>query len=184
MKSDPHQSSSTERLDQLIADMERHRNAPDKVVSKSPSAPPRSLANLVGVLVFGVICFAAGSWVGHGQRFSGATAAPPNEPELLVSQGWRHDRTGVFYRWCPDSCNAPRIYGGGVIKVFEVKCLQRPCGDLAMHFNVLNSRGDIVDKIGLTEKGLQGETRRFLIESQNSEAVSFELIAFNARARV
>jgi hypothetical protein len=34
------------------------------------------------------------------------------------------------------------------------------------------------------EAGLQGETRRFLIESQKPEAASMELSEFSARAKV
>lgn len=54
-----------------------------------------------------------------------------------------------------------------------------------MRFNVLNAKGQPIDEpIVLNEKGLQGEHRRFIIESQNPEAVSFELSDFKARARV
>ncbi|MFM7312981.1 MAG: hypothetical protein ACKO0M_07415 [Cyanobium sp.] len=53
-----------------------------------------------------------------------------------------------------------------------------------MSFNVLYSKGEVVDKLMMHEKGLQGETRRFFVESQSVEAVSLELSAFSARARI
>ncbi|WP_398331437.1 hypothetical protein [Vulcanococcus sp.] len=104
--------------------------------------------------------------------------------QLLSAQGWRHDGTGVFYRWCQESCHAPQLYGGGVIKAFDVKCVDRPCGDITMRFDVLNAKGEVIDQLVFNEAGLQGETRRFLIESQKPEAASMELSEFSARAKV
>jgi hypothetical protein len=104
--------------------------------------------------------------------------------QLLSAQGWRHDGTGVFYRWCQESCHAPQLYGGGVIKAFDVKCVDRPCGDIRMRFDVLNAKGEVIDQLVFNEVGLQGETRRFLIESQKLEAASLELSEFSARAKV
>ncbi len=104
--------------------------------------------------------------------------------QLLSAQGWRHDGTGVFYRWCQESCHEPQLYGGGVIKAFDVKCVDRPCGDITMRFDVLNVKGELIDQLAFKEAGLQGETRRFLIESQKPEAASLELSEFSARAKV
>jgi hypothetical protein len=53
-----------------------------------------------------------------------------------------------------------------------------------MRFNVLNAKGEVLDLITLQKDGLQGETRRFLIESQHPDAASLELSDFSARAKV
>jgi hypothetical protein len=42
----------------------------------------------------------------------------------------------------------------------------------------------VIDQLVFNEAGLQGETRRFLIESQKPEAASMELSEFSARAKV
>ena len=135
--------------------------------------------------LFGFLCLGVGYWVG---QYNAKVYSLLNQPLKGVApvrhDGWRSDGTGVFYRWCQDSCHAPRLYGGGVIQVFEVHCSDRPCGDMVMGFNVLNAEGQIIDKIQLREKGEQGELRRFLVETQNSDAASLELNQFEARARV
>jgi hypothetical protein len=53
-----------------------------------------------------------------------------------------------------------------------------------MRFNVLNRQSQPIGKILLKENGLQGEFRRFIVESQDPEAVSIELSEFKAQARV
>jgi hypothetical protein len=151
-------------------------------VDGSPLAAPGS--GLVRFACFGLLCLGLGFWAGaeHARlRWSGRQ---PSEREVLVAQGWRQDGTGVFYRWCQESCHVPRLYGGGVIKAFDVKCVDRPCGDIQMAFNVLDAKGAVIDQLTLSERGLRGETRRFLVESQRSEAASVELREFSARARV
>jgi hypothetical protein len=102
---------------------------------------------------------------------------------IAAEQGWRAEGSGVFYRWCREECHAPRLYGGGVSQVFEVHCANRPCGEIIMRFNVLNRQSQPIGKILLEENGLQGEFRRFIIESQDPEAVSIELSEFKALAR-
>ena len=53
-----------------------------------------------------------------------------------------------------------------------------------MRFNVLNAKGQFLHEIDLKGSGLQGELRRFIVESQDQAAVSIELSEFNARARI
>ncbi|MCT0224297.1 hypothetical protein [Synechococcus sp. CS-1328] len=134
--------------------------------------------------VFGFLCLGLGFWAGAQNAQLRWALRQPSDKQLLTSQGWRQDGTGVFYRWCLEQCHAPQMYGGGVLKVFEVKCVDRPCGDILMRFNVLNSKREMIDQIVLNEKGLHGETRRFMIEAQNPDAASLELAEFSARAKV
>ena len=135
--------------------------------------------------VFGVVCLGVGFWSGQQHALLRWQEGTPPRGQLMAAEGWRGDGTGVFYRWCRgEGCHAPRLYGGGVIQMFEVACVDRPCGDLEMRFNVLNAKGEVIDAIALREQALRGETRRFLVESPRPEAVSLELSAFVARARV
>jgi hypothetical protein len=159
------------RLQQLVAEVDGSR----------PAAPA---SGLVRFACFGLLCLGLGFWAGaeHARlRWSGRQ---PSEREVLAAQGWRQDGTGVFYRWCNEPCHVPRLYGGGVIKAFDVKCVDRPCGDIQMAFNVLDAKGAVLDQLTLSERGVRGETRRFLVESQRPEAASLELREFSARARV
>jgi len=68
----------------------------------------------------------------------------------------------VFYRCCPRDCHALRLYGGGLIREFQVRCLERACGVLSMQFELLNVRGDSLETLKLHENDVhQGEDRRF-----------------------
>lgn len=171
------------RLRQLLAEVEGSSQPTIR-----PESADRKQSTLPAVFLlwslFGLLCLGSGFWIGSYNEKLRLSLQPPSETQLLTIQGWRKDGTGVFYRWCSDHCHAPRLYGGGVIQVFEVKCVDRPCGDLSMVFNVLNNNGQVIDSISLKDKGLQGETRRFLVESTLPAAVSLELSEFSARARV
>jgi hypothetical protein len=50
-----------------------------------------------------------------------------------------------------------------------------------LRFNVLNAKGQLFYELYFKESGLQGELRRFIVESQNQAAVSMEQSEFNAR---
>lgn len=183
MKEENDQHLHSQRLQQLMAEVEGSH----KVIGKSRSAQNKSddlLAVFLRWSAFGIICLGAGFWTGSYNAVIRFSLQRPSETQLLNAQAWRNDGTGVFYRWCQGDCHSPKLYGGGVIQVFEVKCVNRPCGDIFMTFNVLNAKGEIIDMISLKEKGVQGETRRFFIESQNADAASLELNEFSARARV
>jgi hypothetical protein len=172
-----------ERLRQLLAELEGSSQGPsrhDDSKRERSNHPAAFLRWFLCSLFFLGLGFWAGSY--HQKlRFS---LQQPSERQLLAIQGWRHDGSGVFYRWCPGLCHAPRLYGGGLIQVFEVKCVDRPCGDLSMVFSVFNSKGEVVDRVVLADKGLQGETRRFFVESRKPDAASVELSEFSSRARV
>ena len=175
----------SKRLQRLMAEVEGSGPARAK---SSVNHADREAASLLLLLirwtVFGFLCLGLGFWVGAQNAELRWASRQPSEKQLLTAQGWRNDGSGIFYRWCQDACHAPRLYGGGVIKAFEVKCVDRPCGDISMQFNVLNSKGEVIDQIHLKENGLQGETRRFFVESDRPEASSLELADFLARAKV
>lgn len=186
MKSHREGSLPSERLQQLIAEVDSH----GATAQESAAAATQELeaARLLSVFtrwaLFGLLCFGVGFWFGGESARVRWSSRQPSEQQLLSAQGWRHDGTGVFYRWCQEACHEPQLYGGGVIKAFEVKCVTRPCGEILMRFNVLNAKGEVLDLITLQKDGLQSETRRFLIESQHPDAASLELSDFSARAKV
>ena len=174
------------KLRQLIAEVDgSNKFVSNTGQSKNTDETTHLLVMFFRWSLFGLLCLGVGYWVGqYNAKIHDLLNQPSKSVAPFSHDGWRTDGTGVFYRWCRDSCHAPRLYGGGVIQVFEVHCSDRPCGDIVMGFNVLNAEGQTIDKILLKEKGTQGELRRFLVETQNSDAVSLELNQFEARARV
>jgi hypothetical protein len=180
------EQSVKNRLHQLIVEMDGSgKNVGDVKSSENGDEVARLLAMFLRWSFFGLLCLGVGFWVGRfNARMGDALNPPPKNQLASIHEGWRTDGTGVFYRWCRGACHAPRLYGGGVIQVFEVHCADRPCGDLLMRFNVLNASSQAIDQMLLREKGVQGELRRFLIETQNPDAASIELSDFVARARI
>ena len=182
---DSSEESVQNKLNELLDEVDESGNHSVKPESyKQDVAHPVSM--FFGFTLVGMICLGIGYWVGSSTTKILQSPNPQSRDQLIsAQQGWRAEGSGVFYRWCRGDCHAPRLYGGGVSQVFEVKCVDRPCGDILMRFNVLNAKGQPIDEpIVLNEKGLQGEHRRFIIESQNPDAVSIELSDFKARARV
>jgi hypothetical protein len=76
------------------------------------------------------------------------------------------------------------LYGGGVADVMEVNCLERPCGDIRVAFDVVDGRDRVIDRIEQISKGRQGERLQIVLESQNSEARRIVLQSFSAKARL
>lgn len=183
MKKENEATSKNDRLLQLISEVEGN---PTK--EGSTRARGKDISNAISLFwrwsIFGLLCLGIGFWAGSYNTRTSTNPQRRSETESLKAQGWRNDGTGVYYRWCKESCNAPRIYGGGAAQVFEVKCIDRPCGSITMRFNALDRKGEVIDQQLIRETGMQGETRRFLVESQNPSAASFELSEFAARARV
>ena len=75
-----------------------------------------------------------------------------------------------------------------MIREFQVRCLERPCGDLFMQFELLNARGESLETLKLHENDAHqgndahhGEERRFDVDSENPQAAAFRLIEFVAR---
>ena len=90
-------------------------------------------------------------------------------------------RSDVFYRCCILDCLAPRPFGGGLFREFQMRCLKRHCGELFMQFELLNPRGESLETLKLHENDVhQGEERRFDVDSENPQAAAFRLIEFVA----
>jgi hypothetical protein len=179
--------SVQEELNKLL----REVNEPDQSTDHSEQASRAtqrvsSFASMFFQLsLFGMMCLGLGFWVGQSTaKIAQSQSSLSRDQVIAAEQGWRAEGSGVFYRWCREECHAPRLYGGGVSQVFEVHCANRPCGEIIMRFNVLNRQSQPIDEIVLKENGLQGEFRRFIVESQNPDAVSIELSEFKAQARV
>jgi hypothetical protein len=163
--------------------------SPDRFTSRpgrpAGSGGARWLPAFLVLLLCNLLSGGLGYWMGLRQALQAGTPSPVTPAEQLLRQGWKHDGSGVFYRWCSEDCHAPRLYGGGLIREFQVRCLERPCGDLSMQFQVLNARGETLETLKPEYKDVrQGEERRIYVESENPQAASFQLIAFVARARM
>jgi hypothetical protein len=179
--------SVQEELNKLL----REVNEPDEATDHSEKAARATqrvssfASRLFQLSLFGMMCLGLGFWVGQSTaKIPQSQSSLSRDQVIAAEQGWRAEGSGVFYRWCREECHAPRLYGGGVSQVFEVHCADRPCGEILMRFNVLNAKGQLLHEIDFKESGLQGELRRFIVESQDQAAVSIELSQFNARARI
>jgi len=138
-------------------------------------------------LVFLAVGFVAG-WSAAGLRppLSGSVPAKPGREtrQALLAAGWQEADQGVFTRRCQGNCRRPVLYGGGVADVMEVNCLERPCGEIRVTFDVLDGRGQVIDRLEEISKGRQGERLQIVLESQNLEARRFVLQSFSAKARL
>jgi hypothetical protein len=183
-------------VDDLIAELERKapaRGGPPQ--GKPPGGqsrlPSPASTGLSGRLFLAVVLLALGfaaGWTAASQRppASGVAAAKLGRESRqdLLSSGWQEADQGVFTRRCQDNCRRPVLYGGGVADVMEVNCLERPCGDIRVAFDVVDGRGQVIDRIEEISKGRQGERLQIVLESQKSEARRFVLQSFSAKARL
>lgn len=170
-------------VEDLIVDMEPV--PPGKPAASKPARFPILQRLLVlGLVVLG---FGAG-WMAAGLRASLAEKPPAGgrgeSRQDLLADGWVEADQGVFTRRCQGICRKPRLYGGGIIDVMEVACLERPCGDIQARFDVLDGMGQVLGEVALDRPGRQGERLQLLIESDKPQARSFALRSFSARARV
>lgn len=183
-------------VDDLIADLEGKAPTPGgPPQGKPPGMPSRLPApaspGFGGQLILAAVLMALGfgaGWTAAGLRppaFGAAAAKPGRETRQdLLAAGWQEADQGVFTRRCQDNCRRPVLYGGGVADVMEVNCLERPCGDIRVAFDVVDGRGQVIDRIEEISKGRQGERLQIVLESHNSEARRFVLQSFSARARL
>jgi hypothetical protein len=183
-------------VDDLIAELEGKAPAPSEPPQgKPPGRQSRPTApaspDFGGRLLLGVVLLAIGfvaGWTVAGlrQQLSGAVAAKPGREtrQTLLAAGWQEADQGVFTRRCQDNCRQPVLYGGGIADVMEVNCLERPCGDIRVAFDIVDGRGQVIDRIEEISKGRQGERLQIVLESQNSEARRFVLQSFSAKARL
>ncbi|MCP9931212.1 hypothetical protein KBY82_10485 [Cyanobium sp. AMD-g] len=166
-------------VDELIVEMEPVRPAP------GPARFPFLQRLLVAVLVlmgFGAGWMAAGlhASLSEKQRAGGRGESRQD----LLADGWVESDQGVFTRRCQGICRRPRLYGGGIVDVMEVACLERPCGEIQTTFAVLDGQGKEIDRVVERRIGRQGERHQLVIESPKPEARSFGLVDFRAKARV
>jgi hypothetical protein len=174
---------SGKTVDDLIVDMEPV--PPALPPASKPSRFPFFQRLLMVALV--LLGFGAG-WLAAGLRASLAEKPPAGgrgeSRQDLLADGWVESDQGVFTRRCQGICRKPRLYGGGIIDVMEVACLERPCGDIQVKFDVVDGLGKVLDTVTLDRPGRQGERLQLVIESQKPEAKSFVLQSFTSRARV
>ncbi len=169
-------------VDDLIAELEGPDGKPRLPAPASSGFGPRLLL-AVGLLALG---FGAG-WTAAGLRPPQAAAAKPGKEtrQDLLAAGWQETDQGVFTRRCQDNCRRPVLYGGGMADVMEVNCLERPCGDIQVTFDVVDGRGQMIEHISEGRTGgRQGERLQIVLESQNPEARRFVLQSFSAKARL
>ena len=170
-------------VDDLIVEMEPV--PPAKPPAKRPARFPFFQRLLMVALV--LLGFGAG-WLAAGLRASLAEKPPAGgrgeSRQDLLADGWVESDQGVFTRRCQGICRKPRLYGGGLIDVMEVACLERPCGDIQVTFAVLDGQGKEIDRVVENRAGRQGERHQLVIESQKPEARRFALVDFRAKARV
>ncbi|MFN9870956.1 MAG: hypothetical protein ACK55E_05895 [Cyanobacteriota bacterium] len=177
--------SVQDELNKLIREVNESDESTDHKAARATHDVSTFASMFFQLSLVGMMCLGLGIWVGQSTARIGQSQSSLSRDQVIAAeQGWRAEGSGVFYRWCREECHAPRLYGGGVSQVFEVHCANRPCGEIIMRVNVLNRQSQPIDEIVLKENGLQGEFRRFIVESQNPDAVSIELSEFKAQARV
>ncbi|MFZ9753771.1 MAG: hypothetical protein ACO3B3_09485 [Cyanobium sp.] len=106
------------------------------------------------------------------------------ERQELRTLGWQTSADGVLTRWCTEECHPPKLFGGGMARIFEVYCKERPCGAIRATFRVLDRDGKEVGTTTASKDGLQGERLRLVVVSPEPQAQRFELKEFVAQAMV
>ncbi len=184
-------AASPKTVEDLIVDMEPvpPGGRPPSPPALPPASGPSRFPILQRLLVLGLVLVGFGAgWMAAGLRASlaekPAAGGRGESRQDLLADGWVESDQGVFTRRCQGICRKPRLYGGGIIDVMEVACLERPCGDIQVTFAVLDGQGKEIDRVVETKNGRQGERLQLVIESQKPQARSFVLQSFTARARV
>lgn len=182
---------SGKTVEDLIVEMEPvpPGGRPPSPPALPPASGPARFPILQRLLMLALVLlgFSAG-WLAAGLRASLAEKQPVGgrgeSRQDLLADGWVESDQGVFTRRCQGICRKPRLYGGGIIDVMEVACLERPCGQIQARFDVVDGMGKVLDTVTLDRPGRQGERLQLVIESDKPQARSFALQSFTARARV
>jgi hypothetical protein len=178
-------------VEDLIAEMEPA--PPGGRPPSSPALPPASGPSrfpfFQRLLALGLVLLGFGAgWMAAGLRASlaekPADGGRGESRQDLRADGWVESDQGVFTRRCQGICRKPRLYGGGIIDVMEVACLERPCGNIQARFDVVDGLGKVLDTLTIDRPGRQGERLQLVIESDKPQARSFVLQSFTSRARV
>ncbi len=184
-------AASPKTVEDLIVDMEPvpPGGRPPKPPALPPASEPSRFPILQRLLMVGLVLLGFGAgWMAAGLRASlaekPAAGGRGESRQDLLADGWVEADQGVFTRRCQGICRKPRLYGGGIIDVMEVACLERPCGDIQVTFAVLDGQGKEIDRVVENRAGRQGERHQLVIESPKPEARSFALVDFRAKARV
>lgn len=189
-KSEPN-ARSGKTVEDLIVDMEpvppggRLPSPPALPPASGPSSLPffqRLLMLALVLLGFGAGWLAASLRASLAEKPAGGGRGESRQD--LLADGWVESDQGVFTRRCQGICRKPRLYGGGIIDVMEVACLERPCGDIQVTFAVLDGQGREIGRVVDNKNGRQGERLQLVIESPKPEARGFALVDFRAKARM
>ncbi|WP_216920616.1 hypothetical protein [Synechococcus sp. CCAP 1479/9] len=183
--------ASPKTVEDLIVEMEPvpPGGRPPKPPALPPASGPSRFPPLQRLLALGLVLVGFGAgWMAAGVRASlaekPAAGGRGESRQDLLADGWVESDQGVFTRRCQGICRKPRLYGGGIIDVMEVACLERPCGQIQAKFDVVDGMGQVLGEVAIDRPGRQGERLQLLIESDKPQARSFVLQSFAARARV
>jgi hypothetical protein len=183
--------ASGKTVEDLIVEMEPvpPGGRPPSPPALPPASGPSRFPILQRLLMLGLVLLGFGAgWLAAGLRTSlaekPADGGRGESRQDLLADGWVESDQGVFTRRCQGICRKPRLYGGGLIDVMEVACLERPCGQIQVTFAVLDGQGKEIDRVVENRAGRQGERHQLVIESPKPEARSFALVDFRAKARV
>lgn len=147
----------------------------------------RGLGGCIPWLIASLALLAGGFYWGYqfraAQRLS-AEELQERERQELRTLGWQTSADGVLTRWCTEDCHPPKLFGGGMARIFEVYCRDRPCGSIRATFRVLDRDGKEVGTTTASKDGLRGERLRLVVVSPEPQAQRFELKEFTAQAMV
>ena len=103
------------------------------------------------------------------------------EKEEFDRMGWWEQQTGIFVRWCTDTCSRAGLIGDGSYSLMEVWCRDRACGDIYAQVNFIRN-GSVVGwtndtlYLGYGQKGVL-TFQKYGLRGGNST----QLVKFSAR---
>ena len=103
------------------------------------------------------------------------------EKEEFDRMGWSEQQSGIFVRWCTDTCSRAGLIGDGSYSLMEVWCRDRACGDIYAQVNFIRN-GSVVGwtndtlYLGYGQKGVL-TFQKYGLRGGNST----QLVKFSAR---